>query len=110
MKTFLTGLSASTLIMAAIGQAQSDSMYWTEIRVRDIRQANLDGTGKNVLIKGLNYPWGIALDAAGGRMYWTDVYGGDIQRANLDGTGQQTLSSGLIGPAGIALDLVGGRM
>jgi Low-density lipoprotein receptor repeat class B len=76
----------------------------------DIRRANLDGTGEQILARQLPGPAGIALDVAAGQMYWTDFVGGDIRRGNLDGSGQQTLVSGLSPPAGIDLDLAGRKM
>jgi hypothetical protein len=69
----------------------------------DIRRANLDGSGVEVLVHGTN-PSGVALDVARGKMYWTDGVG-QIGRANLDGTEQEILIAGLAGPFGIALDL-----
>jgi hypothetical protein len=37
-------------------------MYWTDFGSGDIRRANLDGTGQQSLITGLNGPGAIALD------------------------------------------------
>jgi hypothetical protein len=71
----------------------------------DIRRANLDGTGQEILVRNLNMPSYIALDLAHGQMYWADYGSGDIRRANLDGTDEQTLITRLPGPYGIALDL-----
>jgi hypothetical protein len=86
-------------------------MYWTNPYTgNDIRRANLDGTGQQILVTGLNAPYAIALDVAGGKMYWTEDFGADIRRANLDGTGQQTLVTGLPRPVGIALDVAGNAM
>ena len=54
----------------------------------NIRRANLDGIGQQVLVSGLKSPGGPALDLGGGKMYWSNSGGGDIRRANLDGSGQ----------------------
>jgi DNA-binding beta-propeller fold protein YncE len=109
MKRLFYGLLSSALLFGAIGQARSDSMYWTDLFGGDIRRANLDGTGQQTLVTG-GSPGGIALDLSGGLMYWTDYSASDIRRANLDGTGQQTLVTGLSTPFGIALDLSRGLM
>jgi hypothetical protein len=95
-----------------MGQAYSQSVYWTDFSTGLLWRANLDGTGQLALVSvGLNVsPAGIALDLAGGQMYWSDVYGGDIRRANLDGSGETILLSGSTAPFDIALDLAGGQM
>jgi hypothetical protein len=80
-------------------------MYWTDEARGHIERANLDGTGKEILVQNLATPSGIALDLAGGRMYWTDFSPGDVRRANLDGTGQQTLVGELTLGISVALDL-----
>jgi hypothetical protein len=80
-------------------------IYWTNYRSGDIRRANLDGSGQEILIQNLPGPGGIALDVAKGLMYWADSNAGDIRRANFDGTGQETLIKGLNNPVSIALDL-----
>ena len=53
MKPFLCGLVALGLLLGAAGQARSDLMYWTDnpeaINAGDIRRANLDGTGQEIL-------------------------------------------------------------
>jgi hypothetical protein len=82
-------------------------MYWTSHGTDDIRRANLDGSGQEVLIRGQSDPAGIALDVIHGHIYWTDSGSGQIRRANLDGTGQETLIRGLAGPAFLTLDLNG---
>jgi hypothetical protein len=81
-------------------------MYWTEREAGDIRRANLDGSGQEILVRNLSTPLGaIALDLAAEKMYWANLGTNEIQRANLDGTGKEILIKGLNQPAGIALDL-----
>ena len=77
-----------------------------------IQRSNLDGSGVQDLITGLDAPGGIALDVAGGKMYWTDAGDTDkIQRSNLDGSRVEDLvTSGLDEPEGLALDVGGGKM
>jgi low density lipoprotein receptor-related protein 5/6 len=63
-------------------------MYWTGGLVgKNIRRANLDGTGEEALVTGQHSPTGIALDVAAGKMYWSNQFGQTIWRPNLDGTG-----------------------
>ena len=59
---------------------------------------------------GLNDPWGIAVDPAGGKLYWCNRIAGKIQRSNLDGSGVEDLITDVLGPRAIALDVAGGTM
>ncbi len=90
------------------------SLFWTG--ALEIQRANLDGSNIEDLAtrtQGLEGPWGLALDVAGGKMYWTDSQTAKIQRANLDGSNIEDLATrtqGLETPRGIALDVEGGKM
>ena len=86
------------------------SIYWTDLRAGRIQRANADGSNVETLIDGLDTPYGIALDVAGGKIYWTDPGADKIQRANLDGTNVETLIDGLLSPHGIVLDVAGGKI
>ncbi len=109
--TLIQPLLLLAVLIGLEGRAsRADQIYWTDIAGGDIRRANLDGSGSQTLVSGLNQPAGIALDLAGGKMYWSDYGGGDIREANLDGSGSQTLVSGLSRPTDVALDLAGGKM
>ena len=70
-------------------------MYWTDTGgIGDIRRANLDGTGQQVLVTGQNSPVGIALDPVAGQMYWANQFGGTIWRANFEWHGAASLPIG----------------
>ena len=101
------------LVLAIANAANAESkMYWAGAGTTDkIQRANLDGTGIEDLVTGLDSPQGIALDIASGKMYWADASTTNkVQRANLDGTGTEDLVTGLEQPQGIALDITGGKM
>jgi hypothetical protein len=83
-------------------------IYWADNVFGFIQRANLDGSGKQILLRGLPGPLGIDLDVAAGKIYWADASG--IRRANLDGSGVQTLIAGLPDPSGIVLDVADGKM
>jgi hypothetical protein len=76
-----------------------------------IWRMNLDTTGLESIVTGLLDPYGIALDAAGGKVYWTDD-AGNISRSNLDGTSQQlgmiNIADGMM--RAIALDVAHNKM
>jgi DNA-binding beta-propeller fold protein YncE len=86
-------------------------VYWTDTGNDNIRRANLDGSNAEVLVTGVDWPMGLALDPVGGKMYWTNgISVNKISRANLDGTGVEDLLTGMADPRGIALDVAAGKM
>ncbi len=117
MKQSIVRLGVGLLVLALgigglAGEAAAQAtrkMYWTNGGTHKVQRANLDGSGLEDLVTGLN-PEGIALDVAGGKMYWTDPVTGKIQRANLDGSGIKDLVTGLRIPVGLALDMAGHKM
>lgn len=72
-------------------------IYWTHgSSPGTIRRANLDGTQMELLVNGLKYPRGIAVDAVHGKIYWVQSppagnATGLLKRANLDGTVVETV-------------------
>ena len=94
------------------GSTRATKMYWIETGAETgagkIRRADLDGSNVEDLFTGLDYPYGIALDMAGGKIYWTGT--GKIQRADLNGSNVEDLFTGLDYPYGIALDMAGGKI
>ncbi len=95
------------------GGSETPKMYWTDGGTANytgkIQRANLDGSGVQDLVSGLDFPGDLVLDLNGGKMYWHE--GVDIRRANLDGSGIQDLVSGVRGgiPT-LSLDLSAGKM
>ena len=73
-----------------------------------ISRANLDGSGAEDLVTGLDSAE-IALDVTASKMYWV-ADGDKIQRANLDGSGVEDLVTGLDDPNSIALDVTASKM
>lgn len=83
-------------------------MYWINAGTTNkIQRANLDGTGIEDVVTGLEAPHGIALDIVGGKVYWVSAGTAQkVQRANLDGTGVEDLFTGFLDmPSAIALVL-----
>ncbi|MHC4259238.1 MAG: S8 family serine peptidase [Planctomycetota bacterium] len=88
-------------------------IYWSNSGYGKIERANTDGSEREVLIEGLDYPYGIAIDARAGKMYWTDPNTDRIQRADLEIPEGETpdarmdievVVTDLNDPAGIAVD------
>jgi DNA-binding beta-propeller fold protein YncE len=95
------------------------TLYWTNRAANKISWASLDGGGAGDLnTKGatVNKPFGVAVDAAGGKIYWANSGGpggGSISFARLDGSGGgnlRTRGATLSAPAGVALDIAAGRI
>jgi DNA-binding beta-propeller fold protein YncE len=71
-------------------------IFWTTLTA--IRTAEIDGSNPRTVIRGLQRPIGIDIDAATGHIYWAEdgnsVPGAArIMRARLDGTGPEELLS-----------------
>lgn len=68
--------------------AVNKKIYFSDFEVTGsghIYRINPDGTGLTEIAAGLTDPYGIAVDATGGKIYWTDDLG-NVSRANLDGS------------------------
>lgn len=61
----------------------------------NILKVNLDGTGVEVFISGLNGPAGIGIDFNNNKIYWNDDFGQVIQRASLDGSMLENIGTGI---------------
>ncbi|VVD03450.1 unnamed protein product, partial [Leptidea sinapis] len=75
----------------------SHKIYWTDGGNRTIEFANLDGTGRTVLI-GQHLPHPFGLDLYGDEVFWTDWDTNSIQAANkYTGKNRRTLGAGVEG-------------
>jgi DNA-binding beta-propeller fold protein YncE len=111
----LLGGAAVTLTQA--GRAPTDivldisngKMYWGEYDDMlsfngKIKWANLDGSGVQTTVTGLQWPMGLDLDFINSRVYWTDMVTHKIQYSTLDGSGiTDILSNSLYEPHGITI-------
>ena len=83
-------------------------VYWGNSR--DIKRANLDGTGVENVVTGLYYK-GLALDVSAGKIYWSDSdLKGNIKRANLEGTDIEDVVKIKKWFGNIDLDVAGGKI
>jgi PKD repeat protein len=90
--TTLLDLAGKSGLGIAYDKANS-KIYYSDFFDADtpngkIWKLNLDGTGATAIASGILDPYGIALDAAGGKIYWVDD-AGNVSRANVDGTNPQ---------------------
>lgn len=99
-------LAALTTLVLRMSVAHAQRIYWTDAGADKIQRANADGSiVQNLVISGLVYPSGIAVDHPADKMYWADRGTGKIQRAKLDGSNVEDLVGGLMAPFGIAIDV-----
>ena len=88
-------------------------MYWTDRGVdaisgrSSIQRTDLDGADVEVLVTGLDYPTGVAVDNKGAKIYWTS--GGNIHRSDLDGSNIEIIHTD-VNPNSIALDTHHGKI
>jgi hypothetical protein len=83
-------------------EVAGDKLYW--INGQEIEQCNLDGSGRAVLVAGLEAPRGLEIDRAASKVYWTE--GNKIRRAGLDGSGVETIHTLTVSGGLEHLDLV----
>ena len=101
---------AFLLSLSSPADAQSSSLkiYWVDRTNKDIKSANLDGSGVTTLVDEAASAdlYGIAVDSKNGKVYWLDrTSGGRIRRADIDGSNVTTvLSTSLHGPYGLAVN------
>jgi hypothetical protein len=81
-------------------------VYWSTST--EIRRANLDGSGIEDLVLGLDQAVGLAIDPPTHRMWWTERDLGKIQRASMDGQGVSDVLTGLERPTKIGFVRPGG--
>ncbi len=86
-------------------------LYWIDRTTTDLQRANLDGTGVEQIVSGLNFPAGMEVDPSGGMVYWAEVGVQLIRRRSADGSGAvQDVISGVFWPSGIAVDAGAGKI
>lgn len=94
-------------------RASNDSVaYWADRDSGEIRRGTADG-GYQVVLDGLDNPFGVSIDLQDGKLYWTEAGSNEINRANLDGTGIENIisSSSIVSDvAGLVVDTVNDKL
>ena len=70
------------------------------------RKYPLDGSVAEVIMFGVSYAVGIAIDMESDHLYWADYMYGIIFRSDLDGSNRTEISTAVMYPYAIALDTV----
>jgi len=87
-----------------VSTAESAQIFITEFTPDTIRRGNLDGTGLEIIVSGLNNPTGIDVDGTANKIYWSDKGNSLIKRSDFNGGNIEILRSD-IAANGIALDV-----
>jgi hypothetical protein len=59
--------------------------YWADTATNSIRRSNLDGSGVEVVVNGLQSPYGLSYDASAGVLLWTSSVEETVQKLPLAG-------------------------
>jgi DNA-binding beta-propeller fold protein YncE len=85
-------------------------IYITDLNFDRIMRLNLDGSGIEELVTGVESPEGIDLNPNDEKMYWTDLATRSIWCANYDGSGIHLVGHEPNWAYGLAIDLTRGKI
>ena len=89
-------------------------MFWTSYNSSgddgSIIRASMDGWDPSIIVIGLAYPTGIAIDFQSSRLYWADDVYNKVQSSNLGGTDIQTVIKLPRGTGTFGIPLHGSRI
>ena len=85
-------------------------IYWTDLSLKSISRAFLNGRGiEHLIVEDLDYPDGLAVDWIAKNLYWTDSESQRIEVARVDGRHRKMLIwKDLWEPRELTLDPVSG--
>ena len=66
-------------------------MFWSDWQApAKIEVANMDGTGRQILVQGggLTWPNGLSIDYTSNKLYWADARSDTVECVDLDGSNQ----------------------
>ena len=79
-------------------------LYWTDVESGTIYRSAVDGSGAELVVEGLGWPEGIAVDWLNNDIYWTDSKLDRIETAMADGSDRKiVIDSGLADPRAIVV-------
>ena len=67
------------------GVPVGDKRYWADTATNSIRRSNLDGSGVEEVVSGLQSPYGLSYDASAGVLLWTSSTDETVQKLPLAG-------------------------
>ena len=84
-------------------------MLWSDSQLPGIHTANLDGSGRSIILPELSSIQHLKLNSVDGKIYWTDDVQGGILRADSDGSNVETVVNS-VEVFDLALETVGGKL
>lgn len=67
-------------------------MFWSDGGHNSrIESCGMDGTGRKVIVQGVQRPAGLAIDYPGERLYWADAKSMVVESITLDGRDKQKI-------------------
>ena len=101
-------LLTTFLFLNILFSCRCSIMFWTDWGYTPkIEKANMDGTGRTtIIIAGLGYPNGLAIDYSQNLIFWTDAKTKQLESADFSGNNRRVLldlSSGSSFPFGLVL-------
>jgi len=84
---------------------KENRIYWTDTWQNTISRVFINGSSPEVIISGVYYSYGLAVDPLGRNIYWTDTTTDMIEVSRMDGTMRKALiHQDLDNPRDIILD------
>lgn len=83
-----------------------DKLYYSDSTTNQIISSDFNGSGIEIVVSGLDCPWGIVIDSAKNYIYWIGYTSGTINRCDIDGENSITIIEGLSSPTQMAIDYV----
>lgn len=100
-RSVVVGIDAAGRVQPSGGIAKR---YWADPAANTIHRSNLDGSGVEVVVKGLNVPYGLSFDPSSGAFLWTSSGDAVVQKLPASGDGLVTLETDFEDPFAIVQD------
>lgn len=90
---------------AVVANPAEEKLYWTDLSLKHIARANLDGSQEEIIVQNVSNSLGLAVDSYGGNIYFTVKDRRSVEVAKLDGSNRKALvQSTTHEPVGLAID------
>lgn len=92
------------------GSPSGAKRYWADAGANSIRRSNLDGSGIEDVVTGVNAPYGLSFDTAAGALLWTSSGDEVVQKLDSGGKGFTPLQTDFEEPFGITVSEEGRKI
>lgn len=102
---------SSTGVAISNFNPSEQKIYWASQTNKTINKSDWNGENIEVIVTGLNNPWGIAWDNVNQKVYWCEFTDAEIKRCNSDGSSIETIvNTALTNPDSITVDNVNDKI